>query len=293
MFPGEEETPMMGESAFGRALVGDTTGHERGTALWLASSAEAAARSRLGLFLSVAASAGALMTGMPELLLAVPALFAALFAAAFLDGRRRQWALSRARSVPIRLPEMEAFCDPRARALVARLARARVSMSEVARSAPRGAGFDLRSTLAQVSRIERDAIVVLSRFDYLAGFIESHPVGEPRGELDRLRARVPRDDVAREILERAIGRCAARLDAVAALISDAEQLLTVAEELVGALEQVPIDLVRLQVKRFACFDDVAAAARGRASTVLEDLAALERVLDEEREAGRSAETAVS
>jgi hypothetical protein len=284
---------MMGESAFGRALVGDTTGHERGMALWIASSAEAAARNRLGLFLSVAASAGALMGGMPELLLAVPALFAALFAAAFLDGRRRQSALSRARSVPIRLPEMGAFCDPRARALVARLARARVSMGEVARSVPRGAGFDLRSTLAQVSRIERDAIVVLSRFDYLAGFIESHPAAELRGELDRLRARRARDEVSREVLDRAIGRCTARMDAVAALVSDAEQLLTIAEEIVGTLEQVPIDLVRLQVKRFACFDDVAAAARERASTVLEDLATLERALDEERGGAKGAEAAVS
>ncbi|HVU49718.1 MAG TPA: hypothetical protein VHL80_03470 [Polyangia bacterium] len=263
--------------------MGDTSGHERGTALWIASSVEAAAKSRSGLVVSVAAAIGAMLGGMPALLLAIPALFTALFTVAFLDGRRRQAALCRARDLPIRLPEMETFCDTRARALVARLARARVSLREVTRSAPRGAGFDLKSTLAQVSRLERDAVVVLSRFDYLSDFIESHPFGDLRSELQRMRARVPRDDAARAALDSAIARCAARLEAVAALNGDADRLLIAAEELVGTLEQVPVDIVRLQVKRFERCDDAAAAVRARASGVLDDLAALERVLDDDQD----------
>lgn len=276
---------MARRSSFTRDLEGDTGGHECGTALWAGSSFKAAATNRPGLFLAAATTTGALVAGVPALLLAVPGLFFVLFVAMFLNGRRRQAALQRARTRPIRLPSELEFRDARAKALALRLARARDAIRGVVESGPRGAAFELGSTLARVPDIERDAVVALCRFDYLARFIDAHPIADLRAEHERLRARIPRDDASRQILARAIGRCGAHIEAVAALSGDAERLLGTAEEIVGTLEQLPIDLVRLQMQRFESCAPVARQARARASHVLDELTALRASLEGEPGAG--------
>jgi hypothetical protein len=264
-----------------RDLEGDTGGHEQGTALWVASSLKAATANRTGQFLAFGVTAAALVGGMPSLLIAVPGLFLLVFAAMFLNGHRRRAALLRARTLPIRLPEDTEFRDTRAKALAGRLARARMAIGNVVASSPRGAGFELGSALARVPQIERDAVVVLSRFDYLAHFIDTHPIGDLRADLERLKARTRHDEASRELLGGAIGRCKAHIEAVAALNGDAERLLGTAEELVGTLEQVPIDVVRLQTQRFESCAPVATSARVRAAHVLDELAALRAALDGE------------
>jgi hypothetical protein len=265
-------------STFARALVGDTSGYERGTAIWAGANLEAAVKSRSGLFFALGAAAGAILGGAPALLLAVPALYVVLFAGAFLNGRGRQAALRRARGLPIRLPPESSFFDSRAQALAARLARARVALREVVSSAPNGPGFELGPALARVPDLERDAVVVLSRFDYVARFIHTHPVDELRAELERLRKHAPYDDASREILSGAIRRCRTRLEAAAALGGVAERLVATAGELVGTLEQLPTDVVRLQLQRFESCAPVVTAARERAERLIDDVAALGRAL---------------
>jgi hypothetical protein len=268
-------------SARWRDLSGGTAKDERGLRSWVAGSLDRAASNRPGIALAALGVVSAMAAGLPALLLAVPLVFTAVFAVALFDGAARRAARAGADAPMMRLPDPSSFYDARAKSLATRLVLARRGTARALLAGPEGAAFDVTRPLARVPRVERDAVVLLARFDSLTQFIDAHPVGELHGQIDRLRARGAIDDPrARAAFGRAAARCQERLDSILALQVEALRLLGAVEEIVGALEQVPVDLIRLQARRIEACDDRARAARSDAAEALDALAALGAVLSE-------------
>jgi hypothetical protein len=264
---------------FERALTGDTSGHDRSRTVWVTSSLDAALTNRLGILLAAGAFLAAFLSGAMSPLLVVPPLFVFLFVANLLNGRTRLAALQRGRALPIRLPEPASFHDAKAKALADRLLRARQSIRAVTRSGPHGVAFDLTSALASLPLIERQVVVLVCRFDYLARFLDRAPYGAFRAKLDQLTLRAQQDGAGRDVFRRAAARCQGRLEALLNLHLEAERLLGMAEEILVTLEQLPIEMLRLQMRRLdACDEGKAPAAAQAATIILEHLAALDEVL---------------
>jgi hypothetical protein len=263
-------------------LSGETAGSVGGLRTWVAGSLDKAAANRPGIALAALGVVSAMAAGLPSLLLAVPLVFTALFAAALFDGAARRAAQAGAGALPVRLPDPATFYDARAKSLATRLVLARRGTARALLAGPDGPAFDVTKPLARLPRVERDALALLARFDSLAQFIDAHPVGELHGQIDRLRARGAIDDArARAAFGRAAARYQARLDSLLALQVEASRLLGTVEEIVAALEQVPIELIRLQVRRIEACDDRARAARADAVEALDALAALGAILAED------------
>jgi hypothetical protein len=280
-------------SAFQRALTGDTSGHDRSRAVWVTSSVDAALTNRLGILLAAGAFVAAFLSGALSPLLIVPPLFAFLFVANFLDGRTRRAALERGGALPIRLPDPTSFYDMKAKGLADRLSRARQSIQAVRSAAPRGVAFDLTNALAGLPAIERQVVVLVSRFDYLTRFLDRVPLGDFRAKLDQLTLRAKHEGPGRDVFQRAAARCRERLEALVTLHLEAERILGLAEEILVTLEQLPIDMLRLQMKRLDACDEGKVPAATRAADILEHLAALDEVLavDQEPEAAHASRPA--
>src|SRR5262249_9390917 len=151
----KRETPprrcvMAKESWFMKDLVGDTSGHEVQRELMVVASAKKALSSRVGALAALGAIALAALTAAPNVLFLIPAGFASIFALRLLDWRLRQASSRRARQLPLRLPDIEAFSDGRVKAIVRRLLTARRTIEAIVETAPPGAAFDLSAMVADV-----------------------------------------------------------------------------------------------------------------------------------------------
>jgi hypothetical protein len=259
-----------------RALVEDGRYFRHGFGMSVGSSFKAVAKSRLGRLLLAVSAVTALAAHAPALLLA-PFLVALLLAARML-GRSWSDALEAARVEQVRLPDPTSFEDPRACALATRLCQARESLDAAIEAGPRGAGFDLTSALAGVPRTERDVMVLLSRFEYVARFLARNDVKETRDELLRLESRAREEAASRAVLEPAMSRCREHLEALTTLKLESERILVAAEAAVHVLEQVSADVVRLQLSRLDACDSRLAEAEPRAASLLRDIDALREVL---------------
>jgi hypothetical protein len=241
---------MTGVNWFKRDLIGDTSGHEIGMHLGMRSSTTAALRSGPGRVAAVAIVIAAAMSGMMILLLGAPLVFLVLFASAFFDGHTRSAALREARLRPICLPDPASFSDGRARDLIQRLSRSRTRIHSAVRAGPRGAAFDLEAPLEAVPQLEREVVVLASRIEYVARFLESVPPN-PTDRTQR-RARTVKD-----------------------LSERAEILAGTAEEILLTLEQTPARITGLQLRRLeAC--DGRTGREAQATNVLERFDALEQ-----------------
>jgi len=239
------------ESSFERDLVGDTSKHDRGVAIWLASALRETASSRVGAFGGALAAVWAIATWSSHVLWAIPLLFAILFVARLLDGRARQSALRRARVMPMHLPEPTAFSDGPVRAVMQRLAEARQAIAQVLDDGPRSAGFDLGGSVANVPGLEREVVVFAQRAEYVARFLANNPIGDLLAEDRRNEERIQREeDPARaEILRRSAIPLKDRLASVTALKEEHESLLRSARSALGALETLPSKMMLLQLQR--------------------------------------------
>jgi len=270
---------MSSEVCFERDLIGDTSKHDSGTSLWLASAARAAMRSPFGVLCGGLLVVVAVATWTATPLWALPVLFAVLFGAKLLDGRARQTALRRARLLPMRLPEPTDFSDDAVRVVIQRLVCARQIIVKVLSTGPRGPGFDLASVVADVPRLERDAVVLAQRAEYVARFLADHPVAVFAEEDRRCAEKIDREpDEDRANLLRRIGaNLKARLASAMDLQREYEHLLEAAHDTVAALEALPPRMMLLQLDRLrAC--DLPSLAAPETGDMGESLKEVERAL---------------
>jgi hypothetical protein len=190
----------------------------------------AASRSYPGRVVAIAVVIAAALSGTMLLLLGVPLVFLVLFSVAFFNGRTRQSALRDARLRPICLPDVTSFCDGRARGLIQRLSRSRVDIRSAVRAGPHGAAFDLRDPLEAIPQLERVVVILASRIEYLARFVQSVAATSPTDG----RARAPVN--MKHLGERA------------------EILAGTAEEILTALEETPARIIGLQLRRLEACD---------------------------------------
>jgi hypothetical protein len=271
---------MTTDERFERDLIGDTSGHDRGTSLWLASAFRATGMSRPGLGASVVAILSALATGTASLLLAIPILFVVVLTTKLLDGRARQTALRRARDLPIRLPEQMSFSDVRVRGIIDRLTRARDAIAETLATGPRGAGFDLANVVARVPHIERDVVVLAQRAEYLTRHLAGNPCVALTAEHRRMTDQIDSaQDIERAtLLRRAAAGLAARVDIAKALDREYEQLVSAAEAAVDGLEALPSRMTLLQLRRLQACHVPAAVTVTDGSSVDDAMKEIERAL---------------
>jgi hypothetical protein len=240
---------------FEKDLVGDTSGHESARQLMAIAAAKAAAVSRPTLAIAVATMSLAALFGA-KLLLLLPLLFGAMFAAKLLKGSLRRDAYRRARASAIRLPEMGSFTDGRVKAMIRRLITARQAIRKVAEAAPAGRAFDLSKLIAGVPRLERRVVVLATRIEYLTRFLELSPLCEARADLSRITASAARPGAAGPDLPRAAELCQRRLSTLLDFTTQIQRLLGRAELALSALEGLPVQMAMLQLRRLdACDDD--------------------------------------
>ena len=202
---------------FERDLLGDTSAHEGTGWLWLVASSKAAVSKPATLTAAAMAVVAAVLTGLPSLLVVMPVSFTIFLAVTFLNGKSRQLAQRRARSLPIELPPLTAFSDPRARILLERLARSREAIRDAIEASPRGPGFDLEPALARVPELERQVVVIASRVEYVARFVATTAANCLRADGERLRerAREGEDDARESFQHGRSGHARLRVPAVA------------------------------------------------------------------------------
>lgn len=275
---------MSSDKCFERDLIGDTSEHDRGASLWLASSARAAATSRLMLLGGAVVSLIAISTWSATALWTLPVVFILVLFTKLLDGSARQAALRLARVMPMRLPDATVFSDLGVREVMQRLERARAAIAGVLDSGPRGPGFDLASLLSHVPRLERAAVVLAQRAEYVSRFLAEHPDSDLATEDLRQAERVEREqDPARASeMRRVITHLKARLEASTALKREYEALLAGAKDALGALEALPARMTLLQVRRIQACDDPSAEEGAAVGSIDESLREIERVLAADR-----------
>jgi hypothetical protein len=271
---------MVKRNWFQRDLIGDTSEHERGIELWIYSSAKCAVRHRAALGLMALALVASFMTGYATLLLAVPAVFVVAFGVALLNGRAKQTALRHAGVLPIVLPDVVWFSDSRAKTLIVRLAAARAAIQNAVLAGPRGAAFDVSSALDRIPKLEREVVVLATRIEYIARFLDTTSLPVLRMTLARVRDRgqlgTGDGEGASGPMGRAAERCQAQVDAVKGLVARAEALSAQAEEALLTIEGVPARITSLQLRRLEVCDGAAEPASAAAATIVETFAALEQ-----------------
>jgi hypothetical protein len=268
---------------FERDLLGDTSAHEGTGWLWLVAASKAAVSKPSTLTAAALAVVAAVLTGLPSLLLIMPVSFTIFVAATFLNGKTRQLALHRARTLPIELPPLAAFSEPKARILLERLARSREAIRDALDAAPRGPGFDLEPALSSVPELERQVVVIASRVEYVSRFVSTTTASCLRADGERLRERAREGtDEARGSFQRAAERSHAHFESLLMLQAQGERLLGMGEEALAALEELPVMITTVQLRRFeACDDNTADARLAEATSDLgEGLRALAQTLSE-------------
>ena len=267
---------------FEQDLVGDTSAHEGSGWLWLVASSKAAVSKPATLTAAAMAVVAAVLTGLPSLLLVMPVSFSLFLAVSFLNGKTRQLALRRARVLPIELPPLTAYSDPKARILLERLARSREAIREAVEAAPRGPSFDLEPALARVPELERQVVVIASRVEYVARFISTTAANCLRADGERLRERAREgEDDARESFQRAAERSHSHFESLLTLQAQGERLLGMGEEALATLEELPVMITTVQLRRFeACDGNVDERITETTADLVEGLRALSRSLSE-------------
>ena len=256
---------------FERDLLGDTSAHEGTGWLWLVAASKAAVSKPATLTAAAMAVVAAVLTGLPSLLFVMPVSFTLFLAATFLNGKTRQLAARRARTLPIELPPISAFSDPKARILLERLARSREAIRDALEAAPRGPGFDLEPALTRVPDLERQVVVIASRVEYVARFVSTTTASCLRADGERLRERA-RDgnDDARDCFQRAAERSQSHFESLLTLQAQGERLLGMGEEALATLEELPVMITTVQLRRFEACDDGADARLADTTTDLAD-----------------------
>ena len=274
---------MVKRNWFQRDLIGDTSEHERGIELWIYSSAKSAVRHRVAVGLMALALVAAFMTGYATLLLVAPAVFTVAFGVALLNGRAKQTALRHAGVLPIVLPDVVWFSDSRAKTLIVRLGGARAAIQNAVLAGPRGAAFDVSNARDRIPKLEREVVVLATRIEYIARFLDTTSLPVLRMTLARVRDRgQPGNNGSGEgqgangPMGRAAERCQAQVEAVKGLVARAEALSAQAEEALLTIEGVPARITSLQLRRLEACDSAAEPASAAAATIVETFAALEQ-----------------
>jgi len=202
------------------------------------------------------------------------------FTIALLNGRAKQMALRKAGVLPIVLPDVVWFSDSRAKTLIVRLGAARAAIQSAVLAGPRGAAFDVSSALDRIPKLEREVVVLASRIEYIARFLDSTSLPVLRMTLARVRERGQGSEGASAPLSRAAERCQAQVDAVKNLVVRADELAAQAEEALLTMEGVPARITSLQLRRLEACDGAAEPASAAAATIIDTFAALEQASTE-------------
>jgi hypothetical protein len=264
-----------------RDLVGDTTAREPGPLVATGIAAKSALLSRATLVAIAFSVVAAILWQFAGVFWLVPAVFAVLFGcklvqlAPWNEARRR-------RELPLLLPEPVAFSDGAAQSIVTRLSQARRGLQLAIAESPRGPGFDLGSALRGVRDLERRALVLLARVEYVSRFLATTSPSQLEAELARLESgvRKARTPDARNIYEEAAARCGAHIEAIHALETEREQLLGKLDYTVGTLEALPAKVTRIQLARICAAEGSTSGIEpwdqpSEATSVFDDLQAVE------------------
>jgi hypothetical protein len=174
------------------------------------------------------------------------------------------------------LPDVVWFSDSRAKTLIVRLGAARAAIQSAVLAGPRGAAFDVSSALDRIPKLEREVVVLASRIEYIARFLDSTSLPVLRMTLARVRERGLGNEGASGPLGRASERCQAQVDAVKNLVTRAETLAAQAEEALLTMESVPARITSLQLHRLEACDGAVEPASAAATTIIDTFAALEQ-----------------
>jgi hypothetical protein len=269
-----------------RDLVGDTSGHECATHLWIVRAARNTVRDPRAAVLAVLAVTGACLGGIPALALALPLTYLLRFTLALLDGRARQATRREAGVLPIELPSPLSFSDEGARGLIDRLERSRCAIENAILAGPAGAPFALSGLIDEVPQLERDVVILAARIEYLGRFLSSAPSPGLLEETARLGQDRDKetDPAVRHAFERLIARCREHLDTLKLLDARRSASFRRAEEVMRALEEIPAKIVSLQLSRVESLD-VRGDSVLRAESVTEGFAALEGSLSPSSSSG--------
>ena len=272
---------MMGENGWlERDLVGDTSGHECATRLWLAAASKTALRDPRAAILSALALTGACLAGTPGIVLAVPMAYALRFAIALLDRRARRATRRHAGALAIALPSALSFSDESARRLIERLERARWATESAILASPGGSPFALTGLIDEIPQLERDVVILAARIEYVGRFLSSAPSAGILAEIERMDQERDKETNAgaRHDVERLLARCREHRDTLKLLDVRKTGSLRRAEEVLGTLEQIPAKIVSLQLARVESCDGRCGDSGQRAETIGDAFTALERAI---------------
>jgi hypothetical protein len=284
---------MSARSRFRQDLVGDTSGREVGGArVALVVAAKAAAVSRINLAVAAVAIGCAAFWELSAALWAVPLSLAAVVVTKLCSAET--WAAARRRRLgrPLSLPDPATLSDATAQTMARRLRQAREGLARAVDQAPSevsvaspgrpsAAGGDPHGVLRGARDLERNAVVLIARLEYVSRFLSTVSLSALGNELDRLRSneRNALKAEARAAYQRAATRCAAHIGALRGLEAERERLVGNLEYLVGTLEAAPGELTRVELLRLHAADHGLADPLNDASHLFDDLKAVEEALD--------------
>ncbi len=258
-------------------LLGDTS---KRNPSWMTSFVMAA--SKLGLFVTVMLGFALVVavtclvshpsaSALAMLALVGAALGVAVSVQAASPGFRTRRCAIRRQAAPV-LPNPMEFRDASVVGLLNRLGRARQARSRTAARSPYGRFHALSHGQSALAALERRAIVVAARAEYVSLFLAD--LSEPASRLDSEVARLRSAEVEAPSPEAggAYGQAATwvteRRDVVRRLESRRTTLLATLEHLVAVLESMPAKLADLDLRRIEESDRVLGADADQAETEL-------------------------
>jgi hypothetical protein len=136
------------------------------------------------------------------------------------------------------------------------------------------------ASVSGASDLERNAVVLIARLEYVSRFLSTVSLSSLGNELDRLRSheRNALKAGARTAYQRAATRCATHIGALRTLEAERERLVGSLEHLVGTLEATPAELMRVELLRLEARDRGQPDPVEEATRLIDDIKAIEEAL---------------
>jgi hypothetical protein len=265
------------ERSLRRDLVGDTAGREGGGMGSLRLAAKATMLSVANLIVLGVAIIGAVASQDASALWLAPAGSMAVLSWKLLGARLGG---SAAYGRALVLPDSTSLSDLAAQSMVRRIAQARRSLTRVVAAAPPGGVNDLSEGLRGVRELERRALVLIARVEYLGQFLATVSDSQLGAEWERLRARERKalSPAAKAIYQAASERYAGHAEHLRLIEARRDQVLAALDYMVSTLEALPSMVMRVHLVRVeTCAGDLGEPIDD-ATRVFDDLTSLEETL---------------
>jgi hypothetical protein len=151
------------------------------------------------------------------------------------------------------LPDPLQFRDPMVGALVQRLARARQARSRAREQSPYGAHHALLGSAGAIGELERRAVVIAARAEFVSGFLAEASDGGIPAESEVARLRSSEQSARCVEASAAYGRAASwsvdRAESIRRLEARRATLVGTLEHLAAVLEALPAKVTDLELRR--------------------------------------------